>query len=33
MHDRQTGTNTLPSRGTGGVQGDRDSFGYSLGGR
>ena len=29
LHDRQTGTNTLLSLGTGGVQGNSDSFGYS----
>lgn len=29
LHDRQTGTNTLLSLGTGGIQGDNDSFGYS----
>lgn len=29
LHDRQTGSNTLLSLGTGGIQGDRDSFGYS----
>jgi hypothetical protein len=29
LHDRQTGSNSLLTLGTGGVQGDRDSFGYS----